>query len=383
MNDNIKGIVVSGAKFHSLYTASGLEKYNMLEKYIISEKNINQITKMISKKSVKYIKTPFWIGAILRKIPYYGKRIPYNILSDVLFDIISFLTIIRMKDIKYFLGFNNYSLIQMKYLKKNGVKLLLDQRIAHVNKEIDIYIGETNKLPNNLSRHMIKRKLMEYELADYILVGSQFVKDTFIENGIDEKKLKVVNYGYDNSVFKSYKNKNNDDTLRIIFVGQIGYRKGVKYILEAIYNLKKSGLNIELTLVGNIDDDFKYIIKKYEEIINYKGFMKVQELVDEYNKNDLFIFPSLCEGSARVTYEAAACGLPLLVTHSSGSIVEDMITGIVIQEKSTDSIEKAISLLYSDRNLLEYMKQNILKEIKKYTWENYEKNIADFIKEII
>lgn len=385
MANELKGIVSSGAKFHSMHTAEGLYRHNMLKKYIISERSINLITKNIPSKHIKYTRIPFFIGGILRKIPYIGSKIPYNIISDVMFDIISLRKIYKLNDIRYFLGFNNYSLIQMKYLKRKGVKLILDQRIAHVNKEIEIYKNESNKLPNNLSNTMIKRKLKEYEIADYIFVGSNFVRDTFIKNGIEKKKLKVINYGYDDKIFKvkSKKNKNNKDSFKIVFVGQIGYRKGVKYILEAIENLRNKNIKIDLTLIGNVDDDFKDVMEEYKDIFKYKGFMKSDDLVDEYNKNDVFIFPSLCEGSARVTYEAAACGLPLVVTYSSGSIVENMKSGILIEENSSKSIEDALSLLYSDRELLNKMRINILKDIKKYTWENYENNISKIIEEIV
>ena len=381
----IKGIVSSGAKFHSVNASEGLYNNNMLYKYIISERNIERINKCIPNENIKYTRLPFFIGGILRNIPFIGSKIPYNIISDVLFDEIASKYLKEDIDTKFFLGFNNYCLKQMVKLKKKGIKVLLDQRIAHVNKEIEIYEDEFNKLPSNLSKYMINRKLQEYEVADCILVGSEFVKETFIQNGIEEKKVKVVNYGYDPTIFKvkNVKNYKTQKNLKAIFVGQIGYRKGVKYLLQAVENLANKGINIDLTLVGNVDENFKDHIVKYRDYITYKPFMNVDDLVKEYNKNDIFIFPSLCEGSARVTYEAAACGLPLVVTHSSGSIVRDNITGIVIKEKSVESIEKALKILNDDRNLLQLLRKNILSEINSYTWEEYHKNLCNAIKSIV
>lgn len=381
----IKGVVSSGAKFHSVNTSEGLYKNNMLDKYIISERNIQRVNKFIPNQYIIYTKIPFIIGGILRKAPLVGKIIPYNIISDVLFDEIASKFLKKSADIDYFLGFNNYCLKQMIKLKSQGIKVILDQRIAHVNKEIEIYMEEFNKLPNNLSKFMINRKLKEYEVADYILVGSEFVKDTFIENGIQEEKIKVVNYGYDPKVFKvnDVKKNDKDTNLKAIFVGQVGYRKGVKYLLQAIKNLADNNINVELTLVGNIDENFKDYFEKFSNLVTYKPFMDIDDLVKEYNKNDIFIFPSLCEGSARVTYEAAACGLPLLVTHSSGSIVKNNETGIIIEEKSVESIEKALKRLNEDRELINRLRRNILNEIKSYTWEQYHNNLCKIIRNII
>ena len=45
---------------------------------------------------------------------------------------------------------------------------------------------------------------------------------------------------------------------------------------------------------------------------------------------DVFVFPSLFEGSAVVTYEALACGLPSVVTPDAGSVVRDGVEGFVV-----------------------------------------------------
>ena len=51
---------------------------------------------------------------------------------------------------------------------------------------------------------------------------------------------------------------------------------------------------------------------------------------------DVFVFPSLFEGSAVVTYEALACGLPSVVTPAAGSVVRDGVEGFLVAPRDVD-----------------------------------------------
>ena len=52
---------------------------------------------------------------------------------------------------------------------------------------------------------------------------------------------------------------------------------------------------------------------------------------------DVFVFPSLFEGSAVVTYEALACGLPCVVTPEAGSVVRDGVEGLVVPSADVEA----------------------------------------------
>ncbi|MFB5760246.1 glycosyltransferase family 4 protein [Paenibacillus medicaginis] len=369
-----KGIVSVGTKFHAPYTADALFQYNMLNKFIAGKRFENR-TK-IPDAMIMNISLPHYIGALLRKLPLIGHKLPYNIISDKLFDVFAKN---KMCDVDFFIGFNNYSLDQMKK-SKNKATLFLEQRIAHVQTEQEIYIKEFGKLPSNLSSLIIKRKLMEYELADYILVPSQFVFDSMVSNGIPEEKLILIPYGYDPGVFyKKEEKTTTNEGLKVVFVGQVGFRKGIRYLLEAVHNLQRKGRDIQLTLAGNIDNNVMTLLESYKDSFIHKKFVPQKELVDIYNESDLFILPSLCEGSALVTYEAAACGLPLIVTHNTGTVVTNNHDGIIVESGSTKSIEEALEKLYFDRGLLKDMKFNISNTIKEYTWDKYAEKLVTAI----
>ena len=66
---------------------------------------------------------------------------------------------------------------------------------------------------------------------------------------------------------------------------------------------------------------------------------------------DVFVFPSLFEGSAVVTYEALACGLPSVVTPDAGSVVRDGIEGFVVPPRDVDDLAAAMEQLGNDPEL--------------------------------
>lgn len=379
---NKKGVVSVGAKFHAQYTAEALEKKGMLKQFYVGKKLKSTI---IPKERLSIVAFPLSVGFVLRKLPFIGSKIPYNIVSDILFD---FLVSRKINQVDFLIGFNNYSLNQMKKLKEKGAVIFLEQRIAHVNTELEIYMKEMGSIPSNLSKPMIKRKLLEYELADYILVPSRFVWNSMVEHGVPEKKLLLIPYGYNKNLFYKIDNKvdlisGNSKSLNLLFVGQIGYRKGVKYILEAVWSLVNQGYSLNLTLVGNVDSNFKGYLKKYKGIYNHIEFMPQKDLLQVYNNSDLFIFPSLCEGSALVTYEALACGLPLLVTENAGSVVTHEHDGVIVKPFDSIEIENALIDLINNPQKLNAMKLNALETAKKFTWEKYGENLTKAINDIL
>lgn len=377
-----KGIVSVGSKFHAQYTAEALEKYNMLESLFIG-KQVSK--KCIHEQRVKLVRFPLYIGYILRKLPYIGHKIPYNVVSDILFDFIVTFKIRKYKDYSFVIGFNNYCLQQMKKLKKEGKIIFLEQRIAHVNTELQIYRKEFGEYPSNLSKIMINRKLKEYELADYIIVPSEFVWESMVNNGIPREKLILIPYGYNPQLFYHIEKSNKKDNgeLRLLFVGQIGYRKGVKYLLEAVNNLKKQGYKLDLKLVGNVDKNFKACLNKFQNIFTHINFLPQKELLQLYNDSDVFVFPSLCEGSALVTYEALACGLPIITTKNAGSVVRDRKEGLIIKPFSTKDIENALIYMVNNPEDVKRMKQNALRTAQNYTWEAYADRLIQEIEKLI
>jgi glycosyltransferase involved in cell wall biosynthesis len=166
-----------------------------------------------------------------------------------------------------------------------------------------------------------------------------------------------------------------------LFVGEVGLRKGVPYLLQAWSELNLK--NAELWLVGAVVPGIKKIVEKYHgrEDIKFLGFQRnIPELM---TKADIFVFPSIEEGSALVTYEAMAAGLPVVTTTNSGSVVRDGQEGFVLPIRDVEKLKEKIRILYNDRDLRGKMGEAGRRRAEEFTWFNYGENLVKAYEQII
>src|SRR5213082_400854 len=185
-----------------------------------------------------------------------------------------------------------------------------------------------------------ERSIEEYDLATLLLVLSEKAADTFRESGIAKEKLFYLPRGVDVERFKP---RTRPSLFRTIFSGALIERKGIHHLLEAWHRLNLK--NAELWLLGSVHEQVKPHLKTFwRDNIRLIGFARD---VEKYlNQATIHVFPSQLEGSAKVTYEAAACGLPQVVTRESGDVVRSGIDGIIVPPGNVDAIACAIEHFY-------------------------------------
>ena len=221
----------------------------------------------------------------------------------------------------------------------------------------------------------------EYEITDYIVVPSNFVKKTFIERGIPSEKIFVNPFGVDLKHFKKLDIKK--EKFRIVFAGKACLRKGFHYLIEAMELLKN--YEIELWHVGILDPEIKKFNYQKENIV-YHGSHPQNELYKYYNHCNVFVLPSLEEGLALVTLQAMACGLPVICTPNTG--IENVITkdgeeGFLIPIRDPGAIAEKVLELYKNKALGIKMGNAAAKRVASgFTWDDYGKRYIDFLNKI-
>lgn len=210
----------------------------------------------------------------------------------------------------------------------------------------------------------------ECALADRILVGSSFARDSFIAEGIPAEKLAVVPYGVDLSLFSPLSASIPPrDGFRVLFVGQIGQRKGISYLLKA-YDLFR-GNGTSLTLVGNFYGS-QEPLRRYRKLFQHVSNVPRERLADFYRRADVFVFPSLLEGMGLVVLEAMASGLPVIVTpNGPGDIVRDGVDGFVVPTRDVDAIADRLDYFQANPEVRKQMGVNARERALEFTWEAY------------
>ena len=211
-----------------------------------------------------------------------------------------------------------------------------------------------------------ERFLEEYELADLVVVLSEKAAETFRGRNFPEKKLFYLPRGVDIDRFKPGQ---RPAKFRAIFSGALIERKGIHHILEAWSQLDLP--EAELWLVGSVHEEAKPHLKKFwRENIRTTGFVSDPE--NYLNQGTVYVFPSQWEGSAKVVYEAAACGLPAITTREAGDVVRDGVEGLIVRPGDVDAIAGALQHLYQNPEIVERMGAAArARVVENFTWDHF------------
>jgi len=222
-----------------------------------------------------------------------------------------------------------------------------------------------------LNRLLIPRQdtLEEYELADLLLVESEKAAESFRALGFPSEKLYSMPQGADVNRFQPGP---PPPLFRAVFVGALIKRKGVHTLVEAWKELKLP--NAELWLAGHQHEEITPYLKALPANVKVLGFTK--DVEDIFRAGSVHVFPSTLEGSAKTTYEAAACGLAQITTREAGDVVVDGLNGLVIPPNDVEALTRAIQFLYDRPDLVRlYGAAGRERVVKHFTWEHFRERV--------
>ena len=371
--------IIVGGRFHAFDLAEHLDKEKYLKqlitsypKYYIKKKfNINE--KLIKSIFLKELLQRSFLNKLFKIDDYLNRYFDYTAMSNLEF-----------KDLDILIGWSSFSYCSFLKAKNEKCISILERGSTHIEYQNEILKEEyelLNLKPKLISKYIIDKEKKEYELADYIMVPTEYAKKTFIDKGVSEKKIIKNYYGVDLSEFKYERlEKEKISKFRIIYTGTISIRKGVIYLLEAFDELDLE--NSELLLIGDIDSDVNSRLNKYKKNkkIIFKKSMNQRDLGKFYNNSDVFVLNSIEDGFGMVILQAMACGLPVITTKNTGGseIIEDEKDGFIIPIRSKEVLKKKIFYLYNNPKHCSEMGMIAKDKISKnYSWESYGKRQVD------
>jgi glycosyltransferase involved in cell wall biosynthesis len=193
-----------------------------------------------------------------------------------------------------------------------------DQLAAHYNHQPD--------KPGLLSAYKHRQNVKVFQGASRILTWSNWARRSFIEDyGVRENVLQVIPIGVDLDLWcPAWPNK-REKPVRILFVGGEFKRKGGDLLLQAFRQLAPE--TAELVLVTRSP------VAAVEGVTVYHNLQpNSPELVALFKSCDIFVLPTQADTFGIVAVEAAATGLPVLMTDVGGvrDVVIDGETGFLL-----------------------------------------------------
>lgn len=168
-----------------------------------------------------------------------------------------------------------------------------------------------------------------------------------------------------------------DKNLKLLWVGGIWPRKGLKILLDALG--ESDFRNFELDIIGDGQDRAKCekLVEKYQmqEQVSFRGKLSFADTNATYSDADVFVFSSMRDTSGNVVLEAMAHGLPIICFnhHGVGEIVTKS-TGTPIEVTNLSEMKKsildAIRAYSDDRNLVKIQGIAARQRIEAcYSWD--------------
>lgn len=177
------------------------------------------------------------------------------------------------------------------------------------------------------------------------------------------------------------------DKLRILFLGNVIYRKGLHTLLSAVKNLKSK---IRVDVVGGLSAEPRYAaemqkfaaVKGLSSVVTFHGALDNEPLVEKLRRAHILVVPSSYEGFGIVYLEGMCFGLPAIGTTAgaAGEIIAHGENGYLIEPNDADALADHLRELDGNRELLVSLSLNAVKRYKSQPrWEESAKSVREFL----
>lgn len=251
-----------------------------------------------------------------------------------------------------FIGWASSAFTTARQARRRGARFVLDRACPHVDFQQQIVLEESAKL--GIPFHpqpawFRERQLAEYEMADRILVPSEYSRATFPES-MRGKIIKAPLFG--RCTFPAVTHPDRHDVFTVGVVGGDPVRKGYLYLLHAWQKLALPNAR----LLIRTDSDFARfpaLRERLARLSNVEFVRYVPDLNDFYQRCDVFVLPSVDDGFGMALFEAMANQVPCIATSHCGAseLLTSGLDSIVIPPREADALAQALDSLYRQEDL--------------------------------
>ena len=282
-----------------------------------------------------------------------------------------------------FLGFAVGSLEVIQHLNERGLFTVVDQ-ISPGPVERRIITEEARRWPDWVDEipkaHPVleDRVAREWELADRILVNSEWSRTALEHEGVPKDKMIVVPGAFDPPVTPPPPNSySTDRPFRVLWLGNVVLRKGIQYLIEAAQRLRC--VNIVFEIVGPIGIT-DYALRQAPPNVTFHGSVARDQTSNFYRWADIFVFPTLSDGFGLTQLEAMAYGCPVITTPNCGRVVKDGVTGRIIAPRDSDALADAIQQMRTKPDWTYYMSRQAQSEVARYSVDGYRRRFLEAVR---
>jgi glycosyltransferase involved in cell wall biosynthesis len=214
--------------------------------------------------------------------------------------------------------------------------------------------------------------------TDFAICPSEAVREDLVANfGFRRESATVLPYGVEDEWLGI---QNRPVPGRILFAGSACLRKGIHYLALASEILAAHGRKYEFRVAGDVSDSIRNHPRC--RLLHFLGRIPRYHMIEELRTADVFVLPTLAEGSAEVIYQALAAGVPVVTTNAAGSVVRNGIEGLIVPERDAESLADALSGIVEDRGRRTAIAIRANRLAADYTWTRYGDRLRELLQTV-
>ena len=264
----------------------------------------------------------------------------------------------------------------LKVARRLGIPTVLERPNAHTRFAYEVVRDECERLGVELppdhehayNETVLAREEAEYELADGLLCPSEFVVQTFLDQGTPPERLVRHIYGYDEQRFRPPESpRPSGEGLTMLYVGVAAVRKGLHYALDAWLRSPASETGTFL-VAGEVLPSYGARLSDQLAHPSVQVLGHRDDIPELMRRSDLFVLPSIEEGFGLVCTEAMGSGCVPLVSDACTDECRHLENALVHAVGDIDAIERHITSLHQDRALLARLREGCAASAPALTW---------------
>jgi hypothetical protein len=295
-----------------------------------------------------------------------------------------------------FFGYSYECLKMLQAEQARGVFTVLDQTdpgpvefrmVAEEMAKHPAFAGSPSAFP----KEYYSRLRREWELADLIVVNSEWTRKSIIAEGADPIKIEILPLAYEAESTGRGTERRAEVTpqesevrpaasdprpLKVLWLGQVNLRKGIHYLLEAARLLEQE--TVEFLVAGPLGIR-KEATAQAPKNVKWLGPVARSGTPALYQQCDVFVLPTLSDGFAMTQLEALAHGLPVITTPNCGRVVEEGKTGFLVPARDAKALAEAIMRFVRNRGLSSTMAPRCRATASEFSIGAYGRRLVEII----
>ncbi|QXP78219.1 MULTISPECIES: glycosyltransferase family 4 protein [Winogradskyella] len=228
----------------------------------------------------------------------------------------------------------------MLAVKRENIAEAMGSKMAVSFRGFDLYLSP---LKHHGCYDVLFKKAIDYHVL------SQEMKQDLISQNIASKHIHVITPAIDTEFFTSHKKRVFTDTLELITVARLHWKKGLEYTFEALADLKQQGVDFHYTIIGDGIERERLVFAAYQldilDNITFAGKLPHDQVQKTLEKASIYLQYSIQEGFCNAVLEAQSMGLLCIVSDAEGlgENVLDGKTGWVVPKRQPKVLAQKIN----------------------------------------